>query len=105
MSPEQLKGAEVTAKSDIYGLGLVLYELFTGKRPFESTSIQQLIDMQDAAQLTSMTSIANDIDPAVEKVVRRCLDPDPSKRPSSPLVVAAALPGGDAHAIALAAGE
>ena len=36
MSPEQLKGAGVTAKSDLYALGLVLYELFTGKRPFEA---------------------------------------------------------------------
>jgi serine/threonine protein kinase len=36
MAPEQLKGAGVTAKSDIYSLGLVLYELFTGKRPYEA---------------------------------------------------------------------
>src|SRR5205823_13427589 len=42
MSPEQLKGSEVTAKSDLYALGLVLYELFTGKRPFEAKSVGQL---------------------------------------------------------------
>ena len=105
MSPEQIKGAAVTAKSDIYALGLVLYELFTGKRPFEAQSLQQLVDMQEAAQLTSMTSVAADIDPAVEKVIRRCLDPDPAKRPASPLSVLAALPGGDPLAAALAAGE
>jgi serine/threonine-protein kinase len=105
MSPEQLKGAEVTARSDIYALGLVLYELFTGKRPFEAKTIRQLIDLQESAQLTSMTSIAVDVDPTVEKVIRRCLDPDPSKRPLSPLSVAAALPGGDPLAEALAAGE
>ena len=38
MAPEQLRGAEVTAKSDIYALGLVLYELFTGKRPFDANN-------------------------------------------------------------------
>src|ERR1035438_9583324 len=105
MSPEQLKGTGVTARSDLYALGLVLYELFTGKRPYEAKSIQQLIDLEDSAQLTSMTSVAADIDPVVEKVIRRCLDPDPAKRPASALSVAAALPGGDPLAMALAAGE
>jgi len=105
MSPEQLKGAGVTAKSDLYALGLVLYELFTGKKPFDAQSVQQLVDMQESAHLTSMTSVAADIDPAVEKIIRRCLDPDPAKRPATALSVLAALPGGDPLAAALAAGE
>jgi serine/threonine-protein kinase len=105
MAPEQLKGTEVTAKSDIYALGLVLFELFTGKRPFEAESIQQLIERQEATHLPSMMSIAAEIDPVVEKVIRRCLDPDPSKRPATPLAVSSALPGGDPLAAALAAGE
>jgi predicted Ser/Thr protein kinase len=105
MAPEQLKGAEVTARSDIYALGLVLYELFTGKRPYDAKSVPQLLSQQESAQLTSMTSIAADVDPAVEKVIRRCLDPDPLKRPSGALAVSAALPGGDPLAAALAAGE
>src|SRR5450432_4174408 len=43
MAPEQLKGSEVTAKSDIYALGLVLYELFTGKRPYGANSAKELL--------------------------------------------------------------
>src|SRR6516162_4366810 len=105
MAPEQLKGAEVSARSDIYALGLVLYELFTGRRPYDGNTLKRLLEQQEAAQLTSMTSIAADIDPAVEKVVRRCLDPDPLKRPAPAQLVAAALPGGDPLAAALAAGE
>jgi predicted Ser/Thr protein kinase len=105
MSPEQLKGSEVSLRSDIYALGLVLYELFTGKRPYDGNTLKRLLEQQEAAHLTSMTSIAADIDPAVEKVIRRCLDPDPAKRPAAALQVAAALPGGDPLAAALAAGE
>jgi len=105
MAPEQLRGAEVTAKSDIYALGLVLYELFTGKRPYDATTVQAMLRQQESAQLTSMTSIAADIDPGVEKAIRRCLDPDPARRPANVLSVAAALPGGDPLAAALAAGE
>jgi serine/threonine-protein kinase len=105
MAPEQLRGAEVTAKSDIYALGLVLYELFTGKRPFDANTVQAMLRQQESAQLTSMTSIAADIDPGVEKAIRRCLDPDPARRPANVLSVAAALPGGDPLGAALAAGE
>jgi serine/threonine-protein kinase len=105
MAPEQLRGSEVTAKSDIYSLGLVLYELFTGKKPFDAKNVRQLLEMQESTQLPSMTSTAADIDPLVEKVIRRCLNPDPAKRPASALAVALALPGGDPLAAALAAGE
>src|SRR6266567_2970563 len=51
MSPEQLKGSAVTVRSDIYALGLVLYELFTGKRPFEAKTVRQLLDQQEALLL------------------------------------------------------
>ncbi len=105
MSPEQLKGIEVTAKSDIYSLGLILFELFTGKKAYSATSVPQLIAAQEASTLAGMTTLASDVDPAVEKVVRACLNPDASKRPGSALAVAAALPGGDPLAAALAAGE
>jgi len=50
MSPEHLKGTEVTAKSDIYALGLVLYELFSGVRPYYTAgTIQELIALQESA--------------------------------------------------------
>jgi hypothetical protein len=105
MSPEQLRGTGVTAKSDIYALGLVLYELFTGKRPYEGKSVQHLLELQEAAMLTSMSSIAADVDASVERAIRQCLEPDPVRRPASALAVSAALPGGDPLAAALAAGE
>jgi serine/threonine-protein kinase len=105
MSPEQLAGTEVTVKSDIYSLGLLLYEIFTGHRAFEATSMIELMQMQERAAPASMTSVARDLDPAVERVIMRCLAPDPKLRPASALAVAAGLPGGDPLAAALAAGE
>jgi predicted Ser/Thr protein kinase len=105
MSPEQLRGEQVTAKSDIYALGLVLYELFTGRRPFEAKSHADLIRKEESAEIASMSSIAPEIEPAVEKVIRRCLDPDAARRPATALSVAMSLPGGDPLAAALAAGE
>jgi serine/threonine-protein kinase len=105
MAPEQLKGTDVTTASDIYSLGLVLYELFTGKRAYSATSINDLLQLQENQSLTSMAALANDIDPAVENTIRQCLDPNPALRPPSALAVAAALPGGDPLAAALAAGQ
>ncbi len=105
MSPEQLAGLEVTVRSDIYALGLVMYEMYTGKRPFECESMAELMRLQHQSQAPSILTTAKDVDPLVEKVIARCLSPDAKSRPASALAVAAALPGGDPLAAALAAGE
>ncbi|HVS83125.1 MAG TPA: protein kinase [Pyrinomonadaceae bacterium] len=106
MAPEQLGGQTFTVRSDIYSLGLVLYELFTGRKAFEATSLNELIKLRRSdATPTTPTSIVKDLDPVIERVIDRCLQKDPALRPSSALQVAAALPGGDPLAAALAAGE
>src|SRR5208337_3942373 len=102
MAPEQLSGEEVTFKSDIYSLGLVLYEIFTGKLPFESTTLAGLVKAQQESTPVSPSSLVRDLDPMVERVILRCLQPKPASRPASALAIAAALPGGDPLAAALA---
>ena len=104
MAPEQLAGREVSVKSDVYSLGLVLFELFVGKRLFEGVTREQIERVRSTTP-TPLTDLSEDIDPAVECVIQRCLELEPSARPSSALAVAAALPGGDPLAAALAAGE
>jgi protein kinase-like protein len=105
MAPEQLEGKEVTFKSDIYALGLVLYEIFTGKRAFDAPTLQELTKQRETSSPTNPSLLVKDLDPLVERVIDRCLAKDPAKRPASALQVAAALPGGDPLAAALAAGE
>jgi hypothetical protein len=105
MAPEQLDGKEVTVRSEIYSLGLVLYEIFTGKRPFESATLTDLVRTRNESAPASPSTLVPDLDQAVERVILRCLERDPAQRPASALAVAAALPGGDPLAAALAAGE
>ena len=105
MSPEQFAGSELTPKSDLYSLGLVLYEIFTGKRPFDATSSEEMARLRDKSAPTVPSQFVKDLDPLIERVILRCLEKDPAKRPASALQVAAALPGGDPLAAALAAGE
>ena len=94
MAPEQLTGKEVTQRSDIYSLGLVLYELFTGKRVFEANDLHELIQLHEKSAPATPTSFVKEIDPLVERVIMRCLEKDPRQRPASATQVAAALPGG-----------
>src|SRR5262245_7127379 len=105
MSPEQFAGKEVTTKSDIYSLGLVLYEIFTGKRVFEADSLEELRRLHESSSPTNPSNWVKDIDPLVERVILRCLEKDPGRRLASAKQVSDALPGGDPLAAALALGE
>ena len=103
MAPEQRRGDPATVQSDLYALGLVLYELFTGKHPFAGKPGAPAEDPGSSPSTPS--DLVADLDPAVERVTLRCLEPEPSERPTSAMAVAAALPGGDPLAAVLAAGE
>jgi serine/threonine-protein kinase len=105
MAPEQLRGREVTARSDIFALGLVMYELFTGRRAFTANSLEDLQSQHETRSVAAPSALVSALDPRVESAILRCLEPDPERRPGSPLAVSAALPGGDPLAAALAAGE
>ena len=105
MAPEQLTGGEVTARSDIYALGLVMYEVFTGQRALDARNLAELIRMREQSGIVPPSTLVRDLDPQVETTILRCLRPGPSQRPNSALAVSASLPGGDPLAAALAAGE
>jgi serine/threonine-protein kinase len=98
MAPEQFTGTPATERSDIYSIGLVLYEIYCGKRAFA--------DLQRRAVTPKPPSeVRQAMDPIVEQLMMRCLEADPQSRPASAAELAAALPGGDPLAATLAAGE
>ena len=92
MSPEQKAGRDVTVRSDVYALGRLMHEMFTGRSRQGSSS-------------SNPSALVNDLDPAIDRVILRCLEDDPKDRPASAIHVAMALPGGDPVVAALAAGE
>lgn len=105
MSPEQITGDDVSQKSDIYSLGLLMYECFTGKQTFKADSIDDLLQKQRTTAPTNPSDVLKDIDPLVEKTILQCLEKDPAERPKNALQVAMMLPGGNPLEAAMAAGE
>jgi serine/threonine-protein kinase len=105
MAPEQLAGREVSVRSDLFSLGLVLYELFTGRKAFTATTREELARKYAEETPSKPSSHVSGMNAAVEGVVLRCLERKPEDRPKSAYEVLAALPGGDPLAAAVAAGQ
>src|SRR4249919_2641287 len=91
MAPEQLDGRPASVRSDLYALGLILFEIFTGRRALDSTTIGDLKDFHQKGAITTPSSIVRDLDPAIERLIMRCLAKDPERRPPSALAIAASL--------------
>jgi len=105
MAPEQLSGGEATQKTDVYSLGLILYEMFTGHRLFESATAGDSSSRRSSTTSHSISTETRELDPAIRRVILRCLEEDPQARPSSIHAVIVSLPGGDPLQAALDAGE
>lgn len=105
MAPEQLLGQKATAKSDVYSLGLVLYEMATGVHPFADSSRQRMVEAHLKRHPLPPSTLAPDLDPALERFIQLCLEKEPRDRPASALAVAAGLSTGDPLELALSIGE
>jgi len=103
MAPEQIEGNEVSTKSDIYSLGLVFFEIFTGKRAYQAETLSELTLLQKR-HAPRPAKIAPDIDPTIERLIMRCLQKNADLRPSLHQI-SSTLSGGDPIALALAAGD
>ena len=90
MAPEQLVERRVSVRSDIYALGLVLYELFTGRRLFDATTLEELTTQQASVGTRLPPDLAA-VSPRLREVVMACLERDPARRPASAEAVAGML--------------
>ena len=80
MSPEQALGRDVDGRSDIFSLGVVLYELTTGRLPFSGGSPTEAIERIRHAQPDAIARFNYDAPPELERIIRRCLEKDPEDR-------------------------
>jgi formylglycine-generating enzyme required for sulfatase activity/tRNA A-37 threonylcarbamoyl transferase component Bud32/predicted nucleic acid-binding Zn-ribbon protein len=79
-SPEQGRGDKVDARADIYSLGVVFYELLTGRKPFDGATANALIYQHNYAEPTLITALRAEVPDAYQAVALKCLQKDPAKR-------------------------
>jgi serine/threonine-protein kinase len=105
MAPEQRSSGVLTVQTDLYALGLVLFEVFTGNRASSDNSIlQSIANLATSERLPALRGNRH-LDPQVEQVISECIQPEPGDRPQYATAVAAALPGGGPFSAAIAAGR
>jgi serine/threonine protein kinase len=96
LAPEQALGEQVTAAADVYSLGAVLYELLTGRPPFEFETLADLADRQGRMAITPVRELAPEVPPELEDIVMRTLARNPAYRPESAGELARLLSAGEA---------
>ncbi len=94
LAPELFASRTATTRSDLYALGLVLYEVFTGKRAFEGTSFAELRTKHECTLPPSPSALVSDLDLQIEQTIQSCIRKDPNQRPASVNDVLASLPVG-----------
>jgi TolB-like protein/Tfp pilus assembly protein PilF/tRNA A-37 threonylcarbamoyl transferase component Bud32 len=80
MSPEQVAGRPLDHRTDIFSLGIILYEMATGRRPFEGTSSAELASAILRDNPAAITSTRADLPSDLTRIIRRCLEKDPRHR-------------------------
>ncbi len=80
MAPEQLRGEEIDARTDIHGAGAVLYEVATAQRPFAEVERSQLIGTILRQPPLRPTALNHDLSPGLEQVITKCMEKEPENR-------------------------
>jgi serine/threonine protein kinase len=91
MSPEQISGGAMDMRSDFFSLGIVLYELATGHKPFAADNLTGLITAIKATVYTRICKLRPSISPVTEELIDRLLSRDPDHRPSSAKEIAESI--------------
>jgi len=100
LAPEQVTGAPVDARTDVYSLGVLLYEGLAGAPPFQEATDAATALARLRLPVPSLRAACPDIPEDLESIVERCLAVDPDDRPASAADVAVALRGGGADGFA-----
>jgi serine/threonine protein kinase len=88
LSPEQLLDQDLTELADMYALGILGYEIYTGQGPYEAKTNTQWITAHLSGKPRDLKQMRPDVDPAIADLLRRCLNREPNHRPSAGAVAA-----------------